>query len=545
VAVFGGGVAGLTAAHELAERGFDVTVYERRAWGGKARSSDVPGTAIGGRKPLPGEHGFRFVLGFYRNLPETLRRIPYGPNTEGVLDNLRDAPDTVLARDGARPDLYLPTDATDPLSLAPERIVGTVMHLFANPRLPPQATAHFANRLVVYLSSCDERRHQQWERTTWSKFIDTDRYPGDYKIFDELPRFGQASKGLETSTDWIGQAAEALLLALSGRGYAGVGSGFWRLLNGPTNETWIGPWLAQLQRLGARLRLHHEVTGFDMRGGRITAAHVRTPRGHRTVHADWYVCALPVERARALWSAAIIAADPKLEQMHELSVAWMNGMKLFLSENRPLAHGPIGYMDGPWAMASVNQAQFWDADFASTYGDGRVHDSLSAIVSDWSAPGVIYGKPARECTPNEIIHEVWQQIKRAANKPGEPPKLTDDLLLSWNIDPGMRLHDGHLVSGDPLNVPRVGERPYRPDVVTGIPNLLLAGDYVLTDWLVGTMEAANETGRRAANAILEKSNSAEPRAAVIRHDRLPEWAAQQEIDAVRYARGQSNVFDIR
>src|SRR5437879_13526013 len=41
VAVFGGGVAGLTAAHELAARGFDVAVYERRAWGGKARSRDV------------------------------------------------------------------------------------------------------------------------------------------------------------------------------------------------------------------------------------------------------------------------------------------------------------------------------------------------------------------------------------------------------------------------------------------------------------------------------------------------------------------------
>src|SRR5688500_3086262 len=31
VAVLGGGMAGLAAAHELAERGFEVTVYERRA----------------------------------------------------------------------------------------------------------------------------------------------------------------------------------------------------------------------------------------------------------------------------------------------------------------------------------------------------------------------------------------------------------------------------------------------------------------------------------------------------------------------------------
>jgi hypothetical protein len=88
VAVFGGGIAGLTAAHELVERGFDVTVYERRAWGGKARSTEVPGSGVGDRKPLPGEHGYRVPFGCYQNLPDTMRRIPFGANPNGVFDKL-------------------------------------------------------------------------------------------------------------------------------------------------------------------------------------------------------------------------------------------------------------------------------------------------------------------------------------------------------------------------------------------------------------------------------------------------------------------------
>ena len=78
VAVLGGGMAGLAAAHELIERGFKVDVYERKALGGKARSIPVKGTAAGGRKPLPGEHGFRFFPGFYHHVPDSMRRIESG-----------------------------------------------------------------------------------------------------------------------------------------------------------------------------------------------------------------------------------------------------------------------------------------------------------------------------------------------------------------------------------------------------------------------------------------------------------------------------------
>src|SRR5262249_3977214 len=53
VAVLGGGVAGLTAANEPSERGFQVRVYERKpVTGGKARSIPVPNSGVDGRQPL-------------------------------------------------------------------------------------------------------------------------------------------------------------------------------------------------------------------------------------------------------------------------------------------------------------------------------------------------------------------------------------------------------------------------------------------------------------------------------------------------------------
>src|ERR687893_1952947 len=96
--VLGGGVAGMSAAHELAERGFEVVVFEARAAAGcKARSFPFPGSASQGRPPLPGEHGFRFFPGFYRHLPDTMRRIPYGPDGGNGFKNLVTATEGQIA----------------------------------------------------------------------------------------------------------------------------------------------------------------------------------------------------------------------------------------------------------------------------------------------------------------------------------------------------------------------------------------------------------------------------------------------------------------
>ena len=104
VAIFGGGVGGMSAAHMLALRGFQVTVYERAEVyvGGKARSVNVPGTNMPDKdKYLPGEHGFRFFPGFYSHVIETMKEIPFDDkktaydslvSTETIQINQIDAP---------------------------------------------------------------------------------------------------------------------------------------------------------------------------------------------------------------------------------------------------------------------------------------------------------------------------------------------------------------------------------------------------------------------------------------------------------------------
>ena len=72
VNVFGGGIAGLTIAHELIEKGFEVHVYEKdKTLGGMAKSLRLPYNHI------PTEHSWRGYLPFYLNCFDILKRIPF------------------------------------------------------------------------------------------------------------------------------------------------------------------------------------------------------------------------------------------------------------------------------------------------------------------------------------------------------------------------------------------------------------------------------------------------------------------------------------
>ncbi|WP_328873174.1 FAD-dependent oxidoreductase [Streptomyces sp. NBC_00287] len=556
VAVLGGGVAGLSAAHELAERGYAVTVYEYYdALGGKARSMPVPGTAAGGRADLPGEHGFRFFPGFYRNLPDTMRRIPVPGNANGVHDNLVSGTEALFARAGGRPDLHFPlrraTTTPAPGTLTPSWIRDQLLSVLdLGTRLPAHEIAYFVDRILVHLTSCDARREDEWEKTSWWDFLRAEEMSEEYR---SLLAIGQtrnlvATRAEVASTRTVGRVIiEALLLwGLLGRGMDGDAD-IDRVLNAPTSEAWIDPWERHLRSLGVEFVLGTRVREVLYEGGKVTGVHVSARDGgqDRTVTAEHYVSALPVEHARVTWGRALRAADPQLARCDALQTDWMTGVMFYLRTPTPVVHGHVNCLDSPWAVTAVGQAQFWDGrDFSRDYGDGSAQDCLSAIISEWEKPGILYGKPARECTREEVVAELWAQLKDALNDSGKTT-LTDSDRLGWFMDPAVT----GLGGPDPQNREQLMIHPTgtfynRPTARTRVPNFFLAGDYVRTDIDLASMEGANEAARAAVNALLEADNSDAERCAIVGLYRPPELEPLKRIDEVRYRLGLPNTFDL-
>ena len=302
VVVLGGGVAGLSAAHELIERGFDVEVYEAQAIpGGKARSIPVPGSGTlgpnGMRKDLPGEHGFRFFPRFYSHVTDTMKRIPYGRDRT-VFDNLVDTTRLQLTRFDRAPDRSDRPIAPD----ARRRESAAERHWTALPRRTGPVPRRPRVLRLAHLADRDVMPRTPRERIRKDRLVGLHRRrrrgrsPIRILLGHGITRSLVAAKARLASTKTIGNIFVQLLFDIVGAGPSSD-----RVLNGPTNDVWIAPWLAVPDRarraLSPRLarRRNHLRTRSDSRRDRAQAVERR-----EEVAGDYYVCALPVEDVVAL-----------------------------------------------------------------------------------------------------------------------------------------------------------------------------------------------------------------------------------------------------
>ncbi len=308
VAIVGGGVAGLSAAHELAERGFEVDVYERRPYfGGKAAS-----VRIGEHSPhqtgprgLPGEHGFRFFPGWYRHLPDTMRRIPYQDRT--VEQNLVAADMNLLCdydRDPIRALVRLPTSADELLTAA--RLPAELLRL----GLTADDLLFFFGKLATFLRSSEERRLSEFDNMTWWEFMEADSRSKAFRdyLVVSATRTTVAAKPTCASAYTI---AKGMLLTLFDT--ARPWNAFDRVLNGPTNEVWIEPWRSYLSGLGVRFHTDTELDAIELEGRTIRS--LRFVRRHRArVARAAYQAAASLHREREV-------LDRELKQLLGLAAA--------------------------------------------------------------------------------------------------------------------------------------------------------------------------------------------------------------------------------
>lgn len=550
VYILGGGVAGLSAAHELAERGFDVVVFERRAiCGGKARSMPFVGSGTDGRPDWPAEHGFRFFPGFYFHLTDTMQRIIVDPLTGRTADqNLVHATEIGIAQEGKPIHKTL---ATRPSSL--EEWIEALRELFENPGLgvPINEVRIFLRKLLCFLGASRTRRLSQYEGISWWDFIEAN---GKSKAYKDVLARGLSQSLVAMRPDKASTLTVAsMLVQITVNIVEGAAAD--RVLNAPTNDAWIDPWVAQLTGdLNVKILTSHTVKRlvFDSATNLVTGVAVADDAGAETTwgtNQDYYIAAVPVEvvqndatlfppafkLATGLTRPGIGAAASGVDQ---LETEWMSGVLFYLNRDVSAVHGHIIHANSAWALTSISQRQFWGPTYPwSKRGNGQAEDILSTIISDWNIAGnKTTTKTARNSRKPEIIAETWAQLKAHLARAGNGA-LKDTDRVAELIDPAIKFDSSENVIGndEPLLINTKHSRAHRPRAATNVPNFLVAADYVLTETDLACMEAANEAARAAVNEILRQTGSTAKPCEIHALREPPAFEAFQKLDELDFA----------
>ncbi|HEY0705471.1 MAG TPA: FAD-dependent oxidoreductase [Polyangia bacterium] len=267
VVIVGAGVAGLTVAHELIERDFAVVVYDRRSvCGGKASSGRV-GAHAGLSPGLPTEHGFRFFPGWYRHLFDSMRRIPLPEpgdvfRQRNVAHNLVELDRNLVAEYDRGPAplvMHLPQNLED------AQAVSTFFLEAKQAGLTVRDISFFFQKLLRFLNEPEDRRREKFDGISWVDFMELDKRSRAFRsLMIATTRTMVAAKASEASAYTIAKMAIRTL-------FDGPSTKD-RVLNGPTNEKWIDPWIRYLEEKGVEFRLGQDLdsVGFDGHGPRIS-----------------------------------------------------------------------------------------------------------------------------------------------------------------------------------------------------------------------------------------------------------------------------------
>ena len=298
----------------------------------------------------------------------------------------------------------------------------------------------FLKKVFCFLGSGPTRRLKEYEGKSWWDYIEAQSKSDQYRavLARGLSQSLVAMRPDKASALTVGTMLVQILLNII------EGKAADRVLNAPTNEAWIDPWVTFLTNtLSVQIRTNHVVTGINYAAGTNAIQNVTVKDSLGVAHVvgdpgDYYLAALPVDvlkenatlfptafkRAAGLSRPAPGGVGPD-DGVDKLETEWMSGVLFYLNRDVSEVHGHVIYAHSKWALTSISQRQFWTGGFPYSAvptpgaGAGKIHDILSTIISDWNTEGdKVALKKARRCTKAEIFDETWAQLKAHLNLAG-------------------------------------------------------------------------------------------------------------------------------
>lgn len=450
--VVGGGIAGLSAAACLADRGVRVSVVEREAQlGGRVRSWTV---RLDDGSPVAMSRGFHAFFRQYYQLRALLRR------ADPTLACLRAVEDYPLSLKDGPTDSFAAIPRTPPWNLA-----GFVL------RSPTFRLAHLArvdvDAAMGLLDVTFPQTFHDLDGRSAADVLDELRFPGQARhlalevfarsFFADPREFSGAELVAMFHTYFVG-SAEGLLFDVAADDF--------------DTALWA-PLAAHLSRQGVQI-----CTGTAVDAIEELDEGVRVHFGGRELDAD----------------AVVLAADQRATQALVRGAEWL-GDRSWRARLLDLPSAPAFAVWRRWYDRPTREGA---PGFLGTSGYGPL-DNVSLVhhlergSAEWArAVGGSVVELHAYALPDGADHA---ELRRRLDR--------EQGLLHPELNGARVLGEEWLVRQD---CPLVDTRPWRerPDVLTSDPRVVIAGDGVRCDLPVALMERAATTGVQAADALVQR-----------------------------------------
>ena len=446
-AVIGGGIAGLTAAAVLAERGFQVELRERRAWlGGKAGSWTE---TLDGGFTARIDHGFHGFFRQYFNLRAFMEKTG-AARWLVPIDDYR-----ILLADG-RSFAFRDVERTPLLNMLSLRKAGVY-------RLAEMARNPRSGRLLSFLRYDPRRTFEEWDGVSFERFADQAAIPPAMRtMFTTFSRSFFADNELMSSAELMKSFHYYFLSNDLGLLYDYLAADFETGFTGPARR--------YLESLGVVIQCARPVQRIQPSGSRLEVDGATF---------DAVVLAADVESSRAILrrSDGILQRDPAIrDRMLGLAASQGYAVLKLWTDRSTLRKLPV--------FVATERVRLLDSI--------TQNHAVDPAATAW----------ARE-TGGGVFELHCYALPVGISVPEIREGLTQELVRHLPDLAGMRVVHEHLQVNRDFTAFHVGMNARRPGTDTAVPGLVLAGDWVKLPVPAMLMEAACASGILAANRLLE------------------------------------------
>jgi zeta-carotene desaturase len=448
VAIFGAGVAGLSAAIELVDRGHTVELYEKRkVLGGKVSVwKDSDGDSI--------ESGLHIVFGGYAQLQEYLRKVGAEQNYQWKEHAL------IYAEPEGRQSFFRKAALPSPWAEVVGGLQADFLTMWDKISLIKGLFPALAGN-EEYFRSQDHMTYSEWHRLHGAS---------ENSLQKLWKAIALAMNFIEPNV--ISARPMITIFKYFGTDYEATKFGFFRKNPG---ESMIEPMRQYIQGKGGRIFIDAPLSRFELNGDQtIRSAVLRD--GHR-VEADAYISALPVHNVRKIIPNEWLQHD-YFRNLHEFVGSPVANCQLWF-DRKITDTDNLMFSQGTTFATFADVSLTCPEDFQAGMGSANGGSVMSLVLA-----------PAHQLMelPNDvIISMVMKDIHDRF------PKSRDARLLKSTL---VKIPQSVYKA-----VPDVDK--FRPDQVSPVGNFFLAGDYTYQRYLA-SMEGAALSGRQVAEKLHAK-----------------------------------------